>query len=68
MNAPLVKVGTAIINLDAIAATHWDNGKLFVYLIGGRFVQVYGEPAKRLSDLLVSEAVDVQDCEINCRS
>ena len=41
MNAPLVKVGTAIINLDAIAACHWDNGKPFVYFIGGRFIQVW---------------------------
>ncbi len=41
----LIKVGGHMLNLAAVASAHWEKRKLFVHLIGGRFITLTGEPA-----------------------
>lgn len=55
----VVKVGDMAFDVKSIASMHWEGSKLFVHLVGGRFLQLLGEQAKTLWQFFVSEAVDL---------
>ncbi len=48
MKADFVMVGEYAINLEQVTAAHWEKGKLFVHLVGGRFEQFKEQDAKCL--------------------
>lgn len=60
----LVKIGHHVINLDAIAAAHWEGAKLFVHFNGGRFLQLVGVEARELFKVFSAGALDVETGEL----
>jgi hypothetical protein len=40
-----VKVAGHLVNVQAIASAHWEKTKLFVHLVGGRFLSFTGADA-----------------------
>jgi len=45
MSCGLVKVGGQVLNVSAVAAAHWEDERLFVHFLGGRFVTMRGDDA-----------------------
>ncbi|CAN5376034.1 hypothetical protein BH09PLA1_BH09PLA1_15420 [soil metagenome] len=64
MSEQLVKVGEHVINLQALAGAHWEGEKLFVHLIGGRFVSFVGKEADLLWEAVDAKAVDLATGEV----
>jgi hypothetical protein len=50
MKAEFILVGDYAINVEQVTAAHWENGKLFVHLVGGRFEKFEGDEGQRLWD------------------
>ena len=48
MNSEFVTVGDYALNLEQLTSVHWEKGKLFVHLAGGRFEKFEGDDAQRL--------------------
>jgi hypothetical protein len=46
MSNRLVRIGVHIINLDAIAACHWEGRRLVVRYLGGGYEMLEGKPAR----------------------
>jgi hypothetical protein len=53
----LIKVGRQVLNVDAVASAHWEKDKLFVHLVGGRFIQFKGVEAEAVWRVVEAEAV-----------
>lgn len=60
MESEFVQVGVHVINLAAVAGVHWESRKLFVHLIGGRFVSFTGTDAEQLWQVMQGKAVVLQ--------
>lgn len=43
-----VKIGTHIVNLDAVSSVHWEQDKLYVHQVGGRFLTLGLEEGRKL--------------------
>lgn len=63
-NPELVRLGNRIVKLTAIASTHWEGERLFVYLDGGRFLQLGGDDAKRLWAVMQERSVSLRTGEV----
>jgi hypothetical protein len=57
MESEFVQIGVHVINLAAVAGVHWEARKLFVHLIGGRFVSFTGKEAEQLWQVMQGRAV-----------
>lgn len=55
MKNRLIKVGEHVVNLSAVASAHWEGRKLFVHLIGGRFLCFNGDDAQQVWDAVCSD-------------
>ncbi len=56
---PFVKYAKAVVNLDAIAGAHWEQHKLFIHYIGGRFEAFVGDQADRFWTVISARAFDL---------
>lgn len=56
MDGTLVKVGTYLVNLAAVASAHWEKDRLFVHLSGGRFLALDGAEASALWQTMEADA------------
>ena len=59
MEQALIRVGHHIVNLLAVASAHWEGPRLFVYLIGGRFIELRGDEANLIWSALDAQALDL---------
>jgi hypothetical protein len=64
MNERVVKCGDHVLNLDAVAAAHWERATLYVHLLGGRFVSFKGDEARLMWQAMSSPAVDLRTGEV----
>jgi hypothetical protein len=58
------RAGHAAVDFECVASMHWGSGfeyrgKLYVYLVGGRFIAFDGDYARALWDHFVQETADV---------
>lgn len=65
MNESVIRVGRQVLNLQAVTAAHWDKGKLFVYLSGGRFTSFESDDAKLVWEALSRASVDLKTGEVS---
>ena len=42
------EIGEHLVNLSAVASAHWHDGRLYVNLLGGRFLRLESEDGQRL--------------------
>lgn len=57
MESALIEIGQQVVNLAAVAGAKWERDKLFVYLVGGRFLSLQGDEARLLWEAICSNSV-----------
>ncbi|HZZ44037.1 MAG TPA: hypothetical protein VFE58_13965 [Tepidisphaeraceae bacterium] len=60
----LVRAGEKILNLAAVSAAHWDQGKLYVYFSGGRFQSFEEADGRLVWDVICRNALDLRTGEL----
>lgn len=59
-----VVIGQHLVNIAAVAASHWERETLYVHLIGGRFVTFKGQEAQAVWNVLQRGAEDLATGEL----
>lgn len=60
MAATLVKTRHAGFAVEHVAGWKWDRDRLYVYLVGGRFIEFRGTDAANVYDVLGRGAIDLE--------
>ena len=60
MTNSLVRVGQHVLNVDHVAAAHWENGELFIHFVGDQFARLRGMAADRIWAELCGRSVDLE--------
>lgn len=63
-NNDRVRVGSHLVDLDAVASAHWEGHKLFVYLVGGRWITLDHADGQLLWDVLANGTIDLATGEV----
>lgn len=60
----LVRVGDKLLNLLAVTAAHWDQGKLYVYFEGGRFQSFSQDDGRLVWSAICRNSLDLRTGEV----